>query len=433
VAAACSVDVSKLRPPAPTRDAPAERLGGADLLSVGDTVGDSRVGVADTAADPLDLRSTDQPAGDDSNDGSAADETAAAEARPESADVPYPGEDGVDSASGGVDHAGSGDSGDDEGHAGDVTGPDGGVGGDDGAGGTPGTGGVPGTGGTTGTGGVPGTGGTTGTGGATGGSDGTSDTGGTFGTGGRGGTGGSGTGGTTVDPDLVLWYRFDESSGTIATDSSASRSNGTISGGSGSASFSADCQVGSHALRLTPSAYGAGGGYVTTPAPVGLVQDAITIATWVKPASASSSQNWARIFDFGSGTGTNVPYFYLTSRAGDATGAPPRFGISMIGHVTTGEQRIEGSSPLTANVWTHIAVVLPAGATYTGTLYIDGAVAATNNAMTIHPSDIGVTTQNWLGRSPFTSDPYFSGSLDDFRIYRRALSAAEIAALVALR
>jgi hypothetical protein len=40
---------------------------------------------------------------------------------------------------------------------------------------------------------------------------------------------------------------------------------------------------------------------------------------------------------------------------------------------------------------------------------------------------------NWLGRSPFTNDPYFSGSLDDFRIYKQALLATEIAALAAPR
>jgi hypothetical protein len=113
--------------------------------------------------------------------------------------------------------------------------------------------------------------------------------------------------------------------------------------------------------------------------------------------------------------------------------APPRFGISNIGHSMPGLQELEGPSGLTANVWHHIAIVLPAGATYTGVLYIDGAVAATNNTMTLHQSDVGTTTQNWLGRSPFTQDPFFYGSLDDFRIYKRALSAAEITALMALR
>jgi hypothetical protein len=47
--------------------------------------------------------------------------------------------------------------------------------------------------------------------------------------------------------------------------------------------------------------------------------------------------------------------------------------------------------------------------------------------------DVGTTTLNWLGRSLFAADPLFNGSIDDFRIYQRALSATEISALLTLR
>ena len=47
-------------------------------------------------------------------------------------------------------------------------------------------------------------------------------------------------------------------------------------------------------------------------------------------------------------------------------------------------------------------------------------------------TDFGATSNNWFGRSEFT-DPYFNGSLDDFRVYRRALSQEEVVALMALR
>jgi len=33
---------------------------------------------------------------------------------------------------------------------------------------------------------------------------------------------------------------------------------------------------------------------------------------------------------------------------------------------------------------------------------------------------------NWLGRSQFSQDPEFGGSHDEFRIYNRALSPAQI-------
>jgi len=47
----------------------------------------------------------------------------------------------------------------------------------------------------------------------------------------------------------------------------------------------------------------------------------------------------------------------------------------------------------------------------------------------VRPSNLGNTANNWIGRSQFAVDPFFDGFIDDFRIYSRALSATEIAAL----
>jgi hypothetical protein len=107
------------------------------------------------------------------------------------------------------------------------------------------------------------------------------------------------------------------------------------------------------------------------------------------------------------------------------------FNISNTGHTTADQQKLTGSTSLKANTWYHIAVVLPAGVPYTGVLYVNGVVADSNSAMTVHLSDIGATANNWLGRSQFT-DPYFNGLLDDLRVYKRALSQQEIVDLMAL-
>ena len=49
---------------------------------------------------------------------------------------------------------------------------------------------------------------------------------------------------------------------------------------------------------------------------------------------------------------------------------------------------------------------------------------------TLLPKDLGTTTQNWLGRSQWTTatggDSYYKGMMDDFRIYNRALSEGEV-------
>jgi hypothetical protein len=243
--------------------------------------------------------------------------------------------------------------------------------------------------------------------------------------------GSTASGGTTADPDLVLWYKFDETSGTSASDSSGNdRTGSLVVLGTGSAAFSTTHQVGTGSVNLT-STSATNGAYITVPSSLsdmGATTE-ITLACWVNVPSVAS---WSRVFDFGNTSTTG--YLFLTVQEGVTTPYAPRFAITQTDRLA--EQIINMTTPtgLSAGVWHHFAVVLAAGATYTGTLYLDGAAAGSNAAMTLRPSDLGATAQNWLGRSQFTTaDPLFSGMLDDFRIYKRALTASEIGALYAGR
>ncbi len=156
------------------------------------------------------------------------------------------------------------------------------------------------------------------------------------------------------------------------------------------------------------------GDYVSLPAGVVASSTTSTIAAWVNLDAVS---NWMRIFDFGSGTST---YMFLTPK--NAANGKIRFAIKNNG---SSEQVIDGTSAPAAGGWHHVAVTLNGA---TGTLYVDGVNVGSNNAMTLKPSDMGSTTQNWIGRSQY-SDPYLNGRVDDFRIYTRALTASEIAVL----
>ena len=49
--------------------------------------------------------------------------------------------------------------------------------------------------------------------------------------------------------------------------------------------------------------------------------------------------------------------------------------------------------------------------------------------MTLNPSSLGITTQNYIGKSQYSADPNLKGLVDEFKIFSRALSATEIAAL----
>src|SRR5262249_20869594 len=56
------------------------------------------------------------------------------------------------------------------------------------------------------------------------------------------------------------------------------------------------------------------------------------------------------------------------------------------------------------------------------------ALVSTNPNMTLHPSVLGSTTRNYIGKSQY-SDPYFNGAVDDFQIYDHALSGDDVQAL----
>jgi hypothetical protein len=98
-----------------------------------------------------------------------------------------------------------------------------------------------------------------------------------------------------------------------------------------------------------------------------------------------------------------------------------RFGITITGS-GAGEQIVE-TAQLASNRWVHVTAVLHGNV---GKLYVDGALVATN-AVTLNPNSFNPSV-NYIGKSQWP-DPLFSGRMDDFQVYNRALSDFEIANL----
>ena len=192
-------------------------------------------------------------------------------------------------------------------------------------------------------------------------------------------------------------YLFDNS----VIDSSGTN-NASASGGPAYASG-----IQSNAIRLDGS-----NDYLTLPANVIDTSD-FTISTWVRWYGGNQ---WQRIFDFGN---DKSEYMFLTPLSGNNT---LRFAITATGGESQ-EQRIETSS-LATNRWVHIAITLNGD---TGKMYVDGALVDVNNAMTIDPVDFNPGL-NYIGKSQY-SDPYFNGLIDEFRIYKYAMTDDEIAML----
>jgi WD40 repeat protein len=200
---------------------------------------------------------------------------------------------------------------------------------------------------------------------------------------------------------LVHRYTFSETGGTTVADSVGGSSwNGTLPNGG---TFS------NGQLTLASSS----SQYVLLPAGIMSTVSNFTIEVW---AELNSTASGARLFDFGNSTGD---YMFLTPQSSSTNKL--RFAILTSGN---SEQDINGTNALSAGAWYHVVVTLNGN---TGIVYVNGAAVGTNSAMTLNPSGMGSTTNNWLGRSEFSST-YLNGALDEFRIYNVTLSPAQIAA-----
>jgi hypothetical protein len=234
---------------------------------------------------------------------------------------------------------------------------------------------------------------------------------------------------TQLEPGLVLYYSFDEGAGAVAGDAVHPGDVGVIHGGASwtEGKFGTALSLeGSAAATLDPQ-------YVELPG--GVLQDLeeTSIVAWVR---WEGGPQWQRIFDFGSDTNRS---FFMTPYAPDAPGTPDAGGALDLGLVAV-RPSVEGLSQVHLQIqpslpvaeWTHLTVTWSAAALV---VYLNGqAIAKTPRepwapAPGAGPVSLGEIPNAYIGRSLSAEDDYFAGSIDDFRIYDRALTQAEVVAL----
>jgi len=210
-----------------------------------------------------------------------------------------------------------------------------------------------------------------------------------------------------TDPTLVGWWTFDEGHGK-AIDWSGLNQHGIVYGNAASV----------YGYDGNAMDFDYADDYVELPIGSTLsTLSSMTITTWVK--FPNIGETLQRILNFGNNDMT--VYMYLT--ANNATGTLS-FQITNDGGSTGAT--IDTSTTLSGG-WDHVAVVMD-GTGLIVKIYVNGNVVASDQTQLL-PADLGNTTTNWLGRSQdgaVPPDPYFMGSLDDFRIYNYALTADEI-------
>lgn len=205
-----------------------------------------------------------------------------------------------------------------------------------------------------------------------------------------------------IDDGLVLKYNLTEPTGTVAEDTSGNGRNGAISGDAS--------RLGDEGLQL-----GGTNAHVRLPNDVMRGLDSITVSTDVKLASDQATPYF--IWGLGNtSNGTGNGYLFTTGNS---------YRTSIASGNWSTEQTANAGRDLARGAWKTITYTLTGG---TAVLYEDGVEVARRSGVTITPGSIGggSTTANYLGRSVYSGDKYLKGQVRDFRIYNRALSAAEV-------
>ncbi len=200
---------------------------------------------------------------------------------------------------------------------------------------------------------------------------------------------------------LVGYWKFDDASGTVAADSSGNSkkltctSTGWSRGKLGSASVFAGNSA-SVCVRSSASDF--------------QVPGDVTVSAWIFATSTGSGQEIVR-----KGQLTDEQYGLLYNGSIKSIGFQQYNGTAF-----EGPGSLAGSVPL--NTWVQVTAVR-SGTTVT--MYVNGTSNASGTVGTPATPTSGLS----IGSNSVTGGQNFAGSLDDVRIYNRALSAAEVQAL----
>jgi hypothetical protein len=141
----------------------------------------------------------------------------------------------------------------------------------------------------------------------------------------------------------------------------------------------------------------------------------MSIEVW---ATDTAGETWAEIYSFGGST------------AGPNNRADGTNYIGLVPHSATpdmraafkleSEQDVIYPSPLPLNVEEYVVLTYDAPST-TAIIYLNGAQVAINTNVTVTPSSLGNTFNNYIGRDQF-NDPNFVGAVDELRIWTAPVS-----------
>jgi hypothetical protein len=204
-----------------------------------------------------------------------------------------------------------------------------------------------------------------------------------------------------VPTDYIGYWTLDETNGVIADDSSGNGNNGTVNGATWSSNGKVNGCLNFNGVNNSVQVNND-------------VSNDFSISFWVKTTQTGGSGQWWQ--------GRGLVDGYVVANTND-------FGTALLGNqfaFGTGSPDTTISSTMAINdgAW-HQCVATRLQSSGTLSLYVDGILQASGNGST-----------NSLKASPYlrfgarqTGANFFNGSLDDIRIYNRALGSNEVTAL----
>lgn len=204
--------------------------------------------------------------------------------------------------------------------------------------------------------------------------------------------------------ECIGHWSLDEADGIIAADTSGKGMNGTLEGGM---TFETNRVNGNRGTALS---FDGVDDYVDLSDGFNEFDNGLTITLWAKPTAV---KNYARFIELGNGPSSNNIYL---SREGTTNGLRLKaFGGG------DSEGAVIAPDAIALNRWQFFAA----------TIDTSGNVILFKNGQSIQTGTStwpwGVTrTQNYLGRSNWSSDDYYQGAMEEVRVYDYVLTPQQI-------
>lgn len=151
--------------------------------------------------------------------------------------------------------------------------------------------------------------------------------------------------------------------------------------------------------------------YIKIPEGFSSLEPGFTVSLWAYPTAVKS---WARFIDFGNGENADNIIFARLGSSDD-----------LVMHTydgTSAGSRVTASDTIELNKWQFFAASIDSNGN--AALYKNGEVIGTGT--TVCPPSV-VRGNNYIGKSNWSSDEYYSGYMDDIRVFNYALSEKQIA------